>query len=75
MLRQQIAAGAFGGPDDGSSFADIVGGDGGPGQGGAPAGSGPVGGTPVADDGFTLGLVADEAGHAICAVGERRPAE
>ncbi len=51
VLRQQIAAGAFGGPDDGSSFADIVGGDAGPGQGGAPAGSGPVGGTPVADDG------------------------
>ena len=50
VLRQQIAAGAFGGPDDGSSFADIVGGDGGPDQGGAPEGSGPAGGTPVASD-------------------------
>ncbi len=50
VLRQQIAAGAFGGPDDGASFATLTQGDGGPGQGGAaPAGSGPVGGTPPAD--------------------------
>jgi F-type H+-transporting ATPase subunit delta len=55
VLRQQIAAGAFGGPDDGGSFVDVAGGDGGPGQGGAPAGAGPAGGGPVVDDGSPSG--------------------
>ena len=47
LLRQQIALGAFGGPDDGGSLATLVGTDGGPQQGGASGSTPETAGTPA----------------------------